>query len=305
MTLEHYLQKLTKEEVHSKHSLLVHLSALDGDEMDQFRTWWPSLPGEQRRKLIERLVTVAEDNVDMDFNGVFRHCLKDDDPRVRELAVSGLWECDDHVLLGPLMALAKDDPSDEVRISAVLGLGKFGALAESGKLLHRDGERIKDVLLSLLDNNSGSIEIRRRALEAVACFNTPRVRELIRLAYNSQEFKLQVSALYAMGRTSDPAWLTTIINETSSKETDMRYEAATACGEMGEEEVVPYLIPLIEDEDSEVQLAALKSLGAIGGLLAKRALRRCVKTGDDAIQEAAQEALQHLELEEGTLGFNS
>ncbi|MEK7777304.1 MAG: HEAT repeat domain-containing protein, partial [Chloroflexota bacterium] len=195
MTLEYHLQELTKEDVRSKHSLLVHLSALNDEEMEQFRTWWPSLPMEQRRKLIARLVTVAEDNVEMDFIGVLRYCLKDDDPKVRELAVSGLWECDDHNLVGPLMTLAKDDPSEEVRISAVLALGKFGALAESGKLLPRDGERIKDALLSLLEDNRGSIEIRRRALEAVACFNTPRVRELIRWAYTSPELKLQVSAL--------------------------------------------------------------------------------------------------------------
>ncbi|MFH1140307.1 MAG: HEAT repeat domain-containing protein [Chloroflexota bacterium] len=305
MTLGRYLEELGRDKVHSKHSLLVHLSSLNGEEMDQFRNWWPSLPREQRRKLIERLVTVAEDNVDMDFIGVFRYCLKDDDPKVRELAVSGLWECDDHNLVGPLMTLSKVDPSEEVRISAVLALGKFGALAESRKLLPRDGERIKDALLSLLEDNHGSIEVRRRALESVACFNTPRVRELIRWAYNSPELMLRISALYAMGRTSDPTWMPTLIKEMSSKETDLRYEAASACGELGEEEAVPYLIPLIEDEDSQVQVAAIKSLGAIGGLLAKQALRRCVKTGDDAIQEAAQEALQQLEVEAGMLGFSS
>ncbi len=292
-----------RDQVHSKHSLLVHLSSLNDEEMEQFRTWWPSLPEEQRRKLIERLVTVAEDNVEMDFIGVFRYCLKDDDSKVRELAVSGLWECDDHNLVGPLMTIAKDDPSEEVRISAVLALGKFGALAESRKILQRDGERIKDALLSLLEDNRGSIEVRRRALEAVACFATPQVRELIQWAYNSPEIKLRISALYAMGRTSDPAWMSTLIKEMSSIEADMRYEAASACGEMGEEEAVPYLIPLIEDEDSQVQVAAIKAIGAIGGSLAKRALRRCVKTGDEAVQEAAQEALQQLEVEEGTLGF--
>ncbi|MDO8750796.1 MAG: HEAT repeat domain-containing protein [Dehalococcoidia bacterium] len=302
MTLEYYLQELTKEDVRSKHSLLVHLSALNDEEMEQFRTWWPSLPTEQRRKLIARLVTVAEDNVEMDFIGVLRYCLKDDDPKVRELAVSGLWECDDHNLVGPLMSLAKDDPSEEVRISALLALGKFGALAESGKLLRREGERIKETLMSLLEDNRGSIEVRRRALEAVSCFNAPRVRELIRWAYSAPEIKLRISALYAMGRTSDPAWMSTLIKEISSKETDIRYEAACACGEMGEEEAVPYLIPLIEDEDSEVQIAAIKSLGAIGGVLAKRALRRCVKTGDEAIQEAANEALQQLDVDGGTLG---
>ncbi len=302
MTLERYLEEMGRDEVHSKHALLVHLSSLNDEEMELFRQWWSALPREKRRQLIERLVTVAEDNVEMDFIGVFRHCLKDGDPKVREMAVSGLWECDDHNLVGPLMTLSKDDPSEEVRISAVTALGKFGALAESGKLLRREGERIKEALLALLEDNRGSISIRRRALEAMACFNTPKVQELIRWAYSSPEIELRVSALYAMGKTGDSAWMSTLIKEMSSLEASMRYEAATACGEMGEEEAVPYLIALVQDEDSQVQVAAIKAMGAIGGSLAKRALRRCAKAEDEAIQEAAQEAIEQLEVEEGTLG---
>ncbi|MBM2832736.1 MAG: hypothetical protein HW414_1788, partial [Dehalococcoidia bacterium] len=304
MTLEHHLQQLTKEDVHSKHSLLVHLSSLNDEEMEQFRAWWPSLPSEQRHKLIERLATVAEDNVEMDFSAIFRHCLTDDYSKVREIAVSGLWECDDHKLVDPLMTLAKNDPSQEVRISAVLALGKFGALAESRKLLPRNGERIKETLLFLLEDEQGTVEIRRRALEAVASFNTPRVRELIRWAYDSPDIKLRTSALYAMGRTGDPTWLPTLINEMGNKEQAMRYEAACACGEMGDEEAVPYLITLIQDEDLQVQLAAIRAMGVIGSPLAKRALLRCVKSGDEPLQDAAREALQQLEVEENPLRFN-
>ncbi len=303
MTLERYLQELTKEEVRSKHTLLVHLSALNDEEMNQFRHWWPSLSQEQRHKLIERLATLAEDNVEMDFNAIFRHCLTDDCPKVREIAVSGLWECDDHNLVGPLMALLSNDPSEEVRLSAVTALAKFGSLAERGKLLQRDGERIKEILLSLLEDERESVEIRRRALEAVACFHTPRVRELIRWAYTNSEPKLRISALYAMGRTSDPTWLPTLIKEMGNRESAMRYEAASACGEMGEEEAVPYLITLIQDEDPQVQVAAIRAMGAIGGPLAKRALRRCVKGDEEALQDAAQEALQELEVDEDPLRF--
>lgn len=303
MTLERYFQELAREETRSKHSLLVHLSGLDGEEMEQFRRWWPSLSDERRRKLIERMVALAEDNVEMDFNVIFRYCLADDDPKVRERAVSGLWECDDHNLIGPLMTLLKEDPSEEVRISAATALGKFGFLAEQGKLLSKDGERIKGALLSLLEGDRTSLDLRSRALEAVACFNTPKVRELIHWAYNSQEMKLRLSALYAMGRNSGPSWLPTLIKEMGSNDAAMRYEAACASGEMGDEEAVPYLIPLLEDEDSQVQLAAIRAMGSIGGLLATRALRRCLKSSDEPLQEAAREALQLLEVEEDPLSF--
>lgn len=302
MLVEHYLRELAQEGP-VKHSLLMQISGLTEEEMEQFCQWWPSLSVERRRTVMERMVTLAEDSVELDFNIIFRYCLADGDPKVRAQAVSGLWECDDHTVVGPLIALLKEDPSEEVRTSAAMALGKFGSLAEAGKLLRREGERIKAALLSLLEDERGSVEIRSRALEAVACFNTTRIRELIRWAYTSSNPKLRTSALYAMGRTGDPTWLPSLIKELGSSDSAMRYESASACAELGEEEVVPYLIPLIQDDESDVQMAAIQALGAIGGLLSKKALKLCLKNGDETVKEAAREALEHLEVEEDPLNF--
>ena len=298
MTLERYLQDLAQGDGLQKHSLLLQLSNLDEEEMEQFRRWWPSVPAEQRQSLMKRLVGLADDNFELDFNTIFRHSLTDSDAEIRELAVSGLWECDDHNLVGQLMTLLKEDPSEQVQASAAMALGKFGSLAETGKLLPRDGERIKEALVSVLEDDNGSFEVRRRSLEAAASFNIPQINELIRWGYENSEPKLRISALYAMGRTGDPVWLPTLIKEMESNDSAMRYEAASACAEMVEEEAVPYLIPLIEDDDSQVQLSAIRALGAIGGSLAKRVLRQCLKYDDPILQEAAQAALYQLEVED-------
>ncbi len=303
MTLEHYFQELAPESSTIKHTHLLQLSGLTGAELEQFRHWWPSLLPERRQAILERMVSMTEDSVEVDFNAIFRHCLSDADSTVRKLAVSGLWECDDHTLVGPMISLLKGDSSEEVRTSAATALGKFCSLAERGKLLQRDGERIKTALLSLLENDKESLETRRRALEAVACFNTTRIRELIRWAYSSAEPKLRTSALYAMGRTGDLDWLPVLFKELQNNDPMMRYEAASACGEMGDEEAIPGLIPLIQDDDLEVQLAAIRAVGSIGGVLSMRILKRCLKSDDEAIQEAAQEALQNLEVEEDPLTY--
>lgn len=303
MTLERYLQNLAQSRESPKHAHLVQLSGLNDQEMEQLGRWWPSMPTERRRKLMELLVTVAEDNLELDFNPIFRHCLNDDDPEVRERAVSGLWECDDRSLVAPLMTLLKSDPCERVRASAATALGKFASLAVAGKLLSRHGERIEELLLSVLENEQESSEVRRRVLEAVACFNTPRIHSLIKWAYNSSDFKLHISALYAMGRTCDPTWLPILTAATESNDPAMRYEAASACAELGEEKATPYLIPLIRDDDPNVQTAAIRALGAIGGPLAERALRQCVRSTDEVLQQAAQEALQQMETEHDSTSF--
>ena len=52
----------------------------------------------------------------------------------------------------------------------------------------------------------------------------------------------------------------------------MRFEAAGACGAIASEAAAQHLLPLLEDEDHEVQEAAIAALGEIGGEVAKEAL---------------------------------
>ena len=303
MTLERFLQELAQGEETPKKAQLAQLSGFNHEELALFRRWWPPIHPEQRRKLMGWLVTLAEDNLELDFSPIFRNCLKDDDPEVRDRAVSGLWESDDRNLVGPLMTLLKEDPYEQVRASAATALGNFSSLAATGKLLPRYGARIKDVLVSVVVDDEETLDVRRRALESAACFDTPRIRELIRWAYSSQEPKLRSSALYAMGKTSDHAWLSILIAETESDDPATRYEAVSACAELGEEDAVPYLIPLIRDDDLQVRLSAIRAISAIGGPLAERAIKRCLKSSDLAVQEEAQEALLHMEVEHGPSSF--
>lgn len=72
----------------------------------------------------------------------------------------------------------------------------------------------------------------------------------------------------------------------------MRFEAANAAREMGEEEAVSYLIDLVNDLDTEVSAAALQAIGGIGGAAAKKILRALAADEDEeVISEAAAQIL--------------
>ena len=83
----------------------------------------------------------------------------------------------------------------------------------------------------------------------------------------------------------------------------MRYEAAEACGELGEEDAVPHLSRLIHDLDSQVSLSAIAALGKIGGSEAEDILRECLTHSDEHIRQAAGEALEELGFEKDPLSF--
>ena len=303
MTLERTLQQLADESAPLTYSSLAQLSDLGSEEVERFTQVWQGLSLSRRTKVIARLVELAEENAELDFNAVFKACLEDPDEEVRERAVNGLWEFEDRSIVPCFIQLLQSDDAPRVRAAAATGLGKFAKLAQEGKLLQRDADRIRDALLEVLQETREPWEVRRRALEAVAPFNSPRIKEYIRWAYASNNLELQCSALFAMGRTGEPAWLGILLKELRSPSPALRYEAANALAELQEEEAVPHLIHLLQDDDLQVALAAVRALGEIGGPLARRALRRCLQAEEEALQEAAREALETMEAMEDPLSF--
>ncbi len=279
-------------------SRLVDLSNLNSEELGFFERVWTAIEPKRRRQIVHRLVELAEDNFELNFDSIFKSCLKDQDTEVRSKAIEGLWESEETSLISPLINLLGQDSSEKVQAAAATALGKFAMLAEDKKLRSGQAYMVGQALLTAIADESKPIEVRRRALEAVAPLSLPQVRKAIIEAYQSGNFKLRVSAIYAMGKNCDPSWLPILIRELASGDAEIRYEAVGACSELGEEEAVPYLMELINDPDVEVQMAAIQALGKIGGSEAKKCLEQCLDSPSQAVQLAAKQALDELEATE-------
>ena len=96
-----------------------------------------------------------------------------------------------------------------------------------------------------------------------------------------------------------------IVEELDSSDPAMRYEACNACAELSEEEAIPYLLTLFEDEDIDTQSAAIMAAGHIGGDMAKNALMEYIQSSDPVISETAQESLEILRISEGSMDFGT
>lgn len=300
MTLAPYITELVDAQQELKSGGLARLSGLLEDEQAELRGRWPEIAADRRRDIMARLVELAEDNADLDFHAVFCAALSDEDAVVRERAVGGLWESDDRRTIPKLTDRLRDDPDERVRAAAALVLGHFADLAADGKLLQRDAVQVFGVLMGILKDDEEQVAVRRRALESVAAFQVPDIEEWVRWGYESPEPELRQSALHAMGRSADPAWLPVIYREMESGDAAMRYEAATAAGALGEEKAIPHLVELVDDTDPEVAVASVIAMSAIGGAKAKKLLSGFAANGEDnAIQDAATEALRAMEVEEG------
>lgn len=280
---------------------LYDLSNLEQEEMVEVRAAWFGLPVETRQRTIATLAEIAEDDFEVNFGEVFRMALDDPDATVRQVAVDGLWEEEDIRLIPLLVARLREDPAPEVRAAAATGLGRFVLMGELGKIRPQPYRQAYQELIAAHTGDEQT-EVRRRALESLAYSGKREVAALIRTAYQHPEEKMRISAVFAMGRSADERWASCVLEQLSSANPEMRYEAARACGELDMEEAIPRLVRLVNDADPEVREATIWSLGQIGGDEARRVLSLCAQVEDEAMRQAAREALRELEFLHGDLG---
>jgi HEAT repeat protein len=271
------------------------LSGLEGADIPQLALTWDSLDPMFRRKILQELLEAAEANVELDYTALGWYALGDSDPGVREAAVDLLWEDESIALMDKLIDMARYDDTIEVRAAAASALGRFILLGELGDLDEAITVRAQDVAVSILNNLSEDIDVRRRALEAIANCGHEIIDEAIREAYDSPDRRMNASAVFAMGRTCDDQWNEYVLQQLDSEDAEMRYEAARAAGELELEEAVRALIRLTLDDDREIQEVAIWSLGEIGGKEATRVLERLAtdakRRKDEELLEGIEDAL--------------
>ena len=288
-----------------KHSDLSRLSDLNDVDLPQFKKAWSSAALERRLMLISRLYSLGEDDARLDFTRIFKFCLDDPDAGIRIRALEGLELEDKYNFALPVIRTLKTDESPEVREAAARVMGKFALISELGELPAAVGDEIFDALLDVLEDPSEPGPLRMRALESIAPFRQEVVASYIEDYYYSDDPLFKASAIFAMGRNCVSRWLDFLAEELQSSSALFRFEAARAYGEIEDEEAVPSLLNLLDDDDHEAQEAAIAALGKIGGQEAKDALDGLRTSPENRIREAALSALTELEICQDPLSSSS
>jgi HEAT repeat protein len=293
--IEQALEVLLNLDVPLSAKMLYNLSDLEGADRDRLYQEWGTIPLERRRKLLHRVAEVSETNFDMDFSALTRLALTDLDAELREAAVEASWTDESPEMLNRLLPMASIDLSVSVRAAATSALGRFIELGEHGKFDRQLARQAENLAIRLYRSEKNDIEIRRRALEALSNCSRPEVLPMIEEAYRHNDSRMQASAVYAMGRTCDERWESTVMKELGSRDALMRYEATRAAGELTLENALPYLAQSLDEPDREIMEMTVWALGEIGGGEAQRLLRQkadeAEKDGDEELSEAIEEAL--------------
>ncbi len=286
---------------------LYRLSDMQAEEWAAFVAGWTAVPNERRQVIVRHLADIAEDNFVVDFSPVFVHNFQDPLPEVRVAALDGLWDSTDLQHIPHITTLLQKDPVEEVRAAAAGALGHYVLLAEWGQLPERILPGLIDTLLAEYDNEETADSVRRVLLEGLGAASHSRISKIIEEAYENGDALMQMSAVFAMGNTADRRWTVTVLGEMESPYEDMRAEAARAAGAIGNSDFVPRLAELAYDEDLGVRLAAVTSLGQIGGDEVQRILADMHDDPEveeiDELFEAVEEAMEEATMMAGDFDF--
>jgi HEAT repeat protein len=276
---------------------LYSLSSMTREQLAYFQEVLPRIRTERRRLVIKALVELTEVSFEVNFDPIFLVALGDDDSEVRATAIEGLWENEDQALIGPLVHLLRADEASGVRAAAAMALARFVLLGELEKIDRAPSMLAEEALLETLRSAEEDLEVRRRAVEAIAYSGEAGVRQIIEAAYYDEDEKMQSSALFAMGRSADPYWRKLLVQELDNPNPELRFEAARACGELENELAVSRLVQMsMSDPDREVQQAAVSALGRIGDREAREALETFYESEDEVLSVAAAEALDEMDV---------
>ncbi len=286
---------------------LYRLSDMQSDEMEMFDEGWTAVSDMRRQVIVRHLADIAEDNFIVDFTAIFIRGFNDPMAEVRIASLDGLWDTTDLKLIPPITELLQNDPDERVQAAAAGALGHYVLMAEWGQLPERILPGLLTTLLACYDDEKTADSVRRVVLEALGPAGHPRVNQLIEEAYESRDQGMQVSAVFAMGATADRRWSATVLSELDSPYEEMRAEAARSAGTIGNSDFVERLAELAYDEDVAVRLAAIGSLGQIGGDEVQRILGEMMDDPeiekDDEVLQAVEEAIEEAAMMAGEFDF--
>lgn len=251
-------------------------------------------------EIVAELENLAEEYED-DHTDTFLSYIDHLDVRVRTTAVRCLWEARLPDVWEPLKRKAEADPDEEVRSTAISVMGRYvyeemlteleeldeDELAAPQELL----QTVHQTLVGYLNDPALSLLLRRRALEALSYLPDEAELDLMRAWVNDPNPELRMTAIFAMGRSSNPEFEPIVLKALNDPELDVKREAIRAIGEGNFEGGISLLLALVRGSDRELMFEAVSALGEVGGPQAIQELERLNQSEDEELAELAELAL--------------
>ncbi len=295
-SLQKALAQLSEGRQTFSRRLLQEFSDLDSVGLQVISEAWPGIQSEPKRKLLDALRDLSDEDTLVSFDDLARLLLDDPDGVIRTRAIRLLDESQDPKLVPAFIKIVIEDGDSETRAEAAVALGRYVELGELEEIPGSMQRQVEDTLLRIANGDDGII-IRRNALESLGYSARPEVLTLIESAFRRENPEWQASALTAMGRSSDERWEEHVLSQLMEADPAVRLAAVEAAGELRLASARQLLFEVLEDEDEgEISTAAIWSLSQIGGEDARVYIQNLLDLAEEEEHlEFLEQALENLE----------
>ena len=273
-----------------------YFSDLSRHDLNLLKQRWEFVTPQRKTALVQDLGSLMDYDFQVSFTDFAKFCLNDDEPQVRAGAIRLLFEYEKKDMVEPMLDILANDAEDMVQAMAATMLGNYvyqGELDELPLLLKK---RIEDALLEAIEE-SNSVLLQRRALEALSYSSREEVPPLILAAYEKKERDWKVTALFAMGRSANQQWGPYILRNLESDEPELLFEAIQAAGEMYLESALPQIQEIAENSqemDQLIRMAIARALENIGDSESIEVLSRMLEWAEDDEEiELIEQAMEY------------
>ncbi len=220
----------------------------------------------------------------------FLSALKNEEPRVRELALSGLALIERKEALDAIIDASQSD-IEQTRAAAMRALGRCaledsriadvvqGALGDTAPwvryyaaqaLGRRKVESSTARLAELLADPAGQVRV--AAIEALAQLEGNVALDALHRVASGRDPDMQRAALIGLGLTKRPEAIQVLVDAATNADPSTRLVALSALSEVSHSKVIPVLVASVDDVDENVSAAALGYLAAQSSFEATQAL---------------------------------
>lgn len=238
--------------------------------------------------------------------------LRNPDASVRLRALEEAVDEADDELTEELMRLLEEDPSEEVRARVPIALGPtlelcYSEVDDEGRLPPPSDWNINPLTQEVYDRLLETLRrlylaaatpelVRRRVLEGAVRSPRPWQEKATAAAFRSEEEPWRITAVFCMGHLR--GFEGEIAEAFGSGSEAVRYEAIRAAGLRGAERLARPLLRLAKDPEADVdeRVAATLALPVLGPPGAFEALDELCADPEEAVDEAAEEALGELSM---------
>ena len=281
--------------------LLYQFSDLDTAQQEALANCWRNVPLQRRQTFLQDLVSLAENDPMLMFEPVARVALADEDTDVCISAIDLLFDSEDRRLVPVYLRLLSDHSrSEAVRAAVANALGPYIYMGEVEKLKPEIQHEIEDTLLRAYNEDESDL-VRRRALEALGYSSRNEIPALLRKAAAMHDDLWLESAMFAMGRSADEQWESTVLENLEHENLQVRIQAVHAAGELAVKKARKRLLKAVDTvEDEDLRKEIIWALAQIGGEGVERKLDALLAASEDDEESAfLEEAIEMLNFTEG------